>query len=98
MVNAGLIQRLSVADYRGKMEGGNFPLGKATEATANEIGADWVGKALADKYANFSKDRLHSYRKPALKKKANIIQANVEAWDEPGGTVTQNGHITIVKG
>lgn len=97
LIAGGVIQRLSVDDYRTQMNRkGNFSLGSATREVANQIGADWIGtKPYA--YASVSEDGLHQYRKGREKAKTGRTQANVEGRTLPQGPFTTNGHITIVE-
>lgn len=98
MLAGGVIQRLSVADYRDLIgdRTGNFSIGSATKTQANKIGADWIGKAATGKF-NVSNDGLHQYRKPSYKPSWGEEQANVEARGKASGPWTTNAHISIVK-
>jgi hypothetical protein len=98
MLQRGVIQRLSVADYRDAIgtRTGNFSIGSATKTQANKIGADWIEKPATGKF-NVSDDGLHQYRKPSYKPSWGEEQANVEARTKSSGAWTTNAHISIIK-
>lgn len=88
---------IKVNTYRQSINsaGGNYNLGSATKAEANQIGADWIGKRL---YADISlsEDKTKQYRKPTFKPTQGKIQANVESRVLAQGPWTSNGHIDII--
>ncbi|GAU02163.1 hemagglutinin [Burkholderia stabilis] len=86
----------------GSLGKGNFGLGQATAAEANELGAAWVGpgyRISSDGSSWVSSDGLRIYRPPSAKPNSSYattgVQANFESKLTPGSRPISNGHLNI---
>jgi hypothetical protein len=78
---------------------GDFGLGSATRAEADDIGRAWVGRGAEvsrDGKALVSMDKLRQYRPASYKASLGRWQANLEERLLPQGKWQSNGHIDIV--
>ena len=76
---------------------GNFGIGEATAAEANELGRAWVGEgySVRSNGALVSRDGLRQYRPPSYKPRLGIRQANLESRQIPRGQWQSNAHIDV---
>lgn len=77
---------------------GNFGLGEATAAEAEELGNAWVGpgaRVASDGKTLVSADGLRTYRPPSFKPNLGKIPANFEQKVVSGGQPIPNGHLDI---
>ncbi|WP_244138120.1 hemagglutinin repeat-containing protein [Burkholderia vietnamiensis] len=95
----GILREAAAGGSLGK---GNFSLGQATAAEANELGAAWVGpgyRISSDGSSWVSSDGLRIYRPPSAKPNSSYattgVQANFESKLTPGSRPISNGHLNI---
>jgi type VII secretion system ESX-1 substrate len=77
---------------------GNFGIGSATAAEAEELGRAWVGARYhlaSDGKTLVSENRLRQYRPPSYKPKLGKAQSNFEQRWEPSTPWQSNGHLDI---
>jgi hypothetical protein len=77
---------------------GNFGIGSATAAEADELGRAWVGRNYrfaSDGKTLLSEDGLRQYRPPSYKPTLEKAQANLEQRWERSGQWQANGHLDI---
>ncbi|GAB3626720.1 hypothetical protein GCM10027419_15690 [Pandoraea terrae] len=95
----GILQDAAAGGALGK---GNFGLGQATAAEANQLGEAWVGpgyRVSSDGSSWVSSDGLRIYRPPSAKPNSPYattgVQANFESKLTPGSRPISNGHLNI---